>query len=310
MPKVYKYYWGGANERTSLALSKIHFGHWKAWRLSPELTELACSQLNLIACTGVPPSCWGNGLQVLLEKVPGVALVDKLRAILLIEGDFNFFNKWLFGYIAVSKVYKLGSILEDQYSKKSSTADESKLDSRLAMDLSRQFGQLLVSVSADTDKCCDQIYHIIMSLLLLAIGGEEGPISAMFRPIQQMRFFQQTGQGDSDRFMGGQPSCNPLQGLFQGNGAAPACWIMLCSLMISTYRQGEHMSTTVSPMGKELIEFMGKLYVNDTNLLTFHLEEYDIGVVMKWAQINLDKNGHIFLSQQEDPLARTSATGT
>jgi hypothetical protein len=33
MPEVYKYYWGGVNESTSLALSKIHFGHWKAWRL-------------------------------------------------------------------------------------------------------------------------------------------------------------------------------------------------------------------------------------------------------------------------------------
>jgi hypothetical protein len=34
MPEVYKYYWGGVNESTSLALSKIHFRNWKAWRLS------------------------------------------------------------------------------------------------------------------------------------------------------------------------------------------------------------------------------------------------------------------------------------
>ncbi len=40
---------------------------------------------------------WSNGLQVLLEKVSGVALVDKLRAFLLMEGDFNFYNKWIFG---------------------------------------------------------------------------------------------------------------------------------------------------------------------------------------------------------------------
>ena len=35
-----------------------------------------CSQLNLIACTVIPPSRWGNGPQWLLEKAPGVALVD------------------------------------------------------------------------------------------------------------------------------------------------------------------------------------------------------------------------------------------
>ncbi len=132
MSEVYKYYWGGVNKSTSLALSKIHFGHWNAWQLSLELTKVACSQLNLIALAGGPPSRWGNGLQVLLENVPGVALVDKLWAILLMEGDFNFFNKWLFGHVVVNKLYKLGYIPEDQYSKKSSTAEDSKLDNRLS----------------------------------------------------------------------------------------------------------------------------------------------------------------------------------
>ncbi len=101
-----------------------------------ELTKLACSTLNLIARTGVPPSRRGNGLQVLLEKVPGVARVDKLQTILLMEGNFNFFIKWLFGHVAVSKLYKLGYIPEDQYSKKSSTAEDSNLDNRLMMNLS------------------------------------------------------------------------------------------------------------------------------------------------------------------------------
>ncbi len=39
----------------------------------------------------------------MLEKVAGVALVNKLRAILLMEGDFNFFffqqvDLWTYGY--------------------------------------------------------------------------------------------------------------------------------------------------------------------------------------------------------------------
>jgi hypothetical protein len=55
-----------------------------------------------------PTLGWGNGLQVLIEKVPGVALVDKLQAILLMEGNFDFFNKWLFGHVAVNKLCKLG----------------------------------------------------------------------------------------------------------------------------------------------------------------------------------------------------------
>ncbi len=226
---------------------------------------------------------------MLLEKVPGVALVDKLRAILLMEGNFNFLTKWLFGHVAFNKLYKLGYIWEDQYSKKSSTAEDSKLDNHLTIDLSHQFRQPLIAVSANADKYYNQINHIIMSILLLAIGGEDGPISAMFRPIQQMRFFQRMGRGDSDTFMGGRPSCNPLQGLCQDYGAAPACWIMLSSLTMSVYCQGGNMSTTVSLISGEVIEFMGEIYVDDTDLLTFPMEECNIGAVLKRAQANLDK---------------------
>ena len=46
------------------------------------------------------------------------------------------YNMPLFGHVAVNKLYKLGYILGDQYSKKSSTAENSKLDNRLTMDLS------------------------------------------------------------------------------------------------------------------------------------------------------------------------------
>lgn len=54
---------------------------------------MICKQLNLITRCGAPLSMWKNDLEVLLEKIPGVTLVDKLRATLLMEEDFNFYNK-------------------------------------------------------------------------------------------------------------------------------------------------------------------------------------------------------------------------
>jgi hypothetical protein len=107
-PAIYKYYWGGVNEATFSALSGIHFGHWKIFRLSSKLIQQICTQLNLVTRCRAPPSRWKNSLQVILEKVPGIALVDKLHAILLMEGDFNFYNKWIFGHVAVNKLYKIG----------------------------------------------------------------------------------------------------------------------------------------------------------------------------------------------------------
>eukprot|EP00956_Cyclotella_meneghiniana_P032414 scaffold89146_cov64-Cyclotella_meneghiniana.AAC.5 len=53
--------------------------------------------LSSSARSGWAPSRWGYGLTVLLEKIAGIALVNKLRAILLLEADSNMFNSYIFG---------------------------------------------------------------------------------------------------------------------------------------------------------------------------------------------------------------------
>jgi hypothetical protein len=67
-----------------------------------------------------------------------VSLVDKLRAILVMEGGFNFYNKCAFGHCGINNLYRIGYIPDDQYSQEESTAEDSKLDNRLTMDLSCQ----------------------------------------------------------------------------------------------------------------------------------------------------------------------------
>ncbi len=85
----------------------------------------------------------------------GVALVNKLRAILLMEADFNYMNRWVFRYQAINKMYALGYIKGDQYSQKESTAEDARMDNQLTMDISRQLRHPLATMSADADKCYD-----------------------------------------------------------------------------------------------------------------------------------------------------------
>jgi hypothetical protein len=149
---------------------------------------------------------------------------------LLMEGNFNYMNTWIFGYKAIDKLYALGYVSRDQYSQKESTAKDAWMDNRLTMDISRQLRHPLATMSADADKCYDRINHIIMSILLLAIVGCIGNIVTMLHPIQTMKFFQRTAWGDSVMLIGGRGKDNPLQGLSQGNGTTPACWLMLSSV--------------------------------------------------------------------------------
>ena len=227
----------------------------------------------------------------MLEKIAGVALVNKLRAILLMEGDYNYFNKYAFGYEALNALYELGYVPDKHYSQKQSTAEDAKMDGRLTMDISRQMRHPLLSVSADAANCYDRICHIIMSFLLLAITGWLGAVVALLHPIKIMKFFQRTAGGDSTTFMGGPNrllnGLLPLQGLCQGNGAAPAYWTILVSVLIHCYRHQGFGSSIMSPISGLLIDFIDTQFVDDTDLVCYLPELEDLADVFLKMQESL-----------------------
>jgi hypothetical protein len=173
----------------------------------------------------------------MLEKVTGVALVNKLWVILLMEADFNYMNRWIFGNKSINRMYPIGYIPEDQY------------------------------MSAGADKFFDRINQIIMSLLLLAIVGMIGNVVTMLHPIQTMKFFQRRARGVSTTFMGGWGQDNPLQGVCQGNGVAPACWLMLSSVFVHCYKHEGFGLRIISPISGAIIDFLEEIYVDNTDLI-------------------------------------------
>ncbi len=141
------------------------------------------------------------------------------------------------------------------------------MDNQLTMDLSRQMKLPLATMSANVDKCYDRINHIVMPLLLIAIVGSIGSIVAILFPIQTMKFFQRTARGNSTTFMGGRGKENLLQGLCQGNGAGPACWLMLSSILMSCCERQGFGSRIISSISDAIINFGGEIYVDDTDLI-------------------------------------------
>jgi hypothetical protein len=97
-----------------------------------------------------------------------------------------------------------------------------------------------------------------------------GPIVAMLHPIQSMKFYQRTACGDSKTFMGGRGWENPLQGLCQGNGAGPACWLIISSVLMHYYQHKGFGSRIILPISSAFIDFLREIYVDDTNLIVTH----------------------------------------
>lgn len=265
-PEKFRHYWKQVKEETSSSASGFHIGHYRAATHSDKITKFFSDKLTIVARCGCPPERWGVGLQVLLEKIAGVALVNKLRAILLMEADYNYLNKYIFGYEALNSLAAEGYLLDEQYNQGESTAEDAKMDERLTFDISRQLRQPMASTSADAANCYDRINHLIMSFLLLSITGCIGAVACLLYPIQTMKFFQRTARGDSTTFFGGPGRSRPLQGLCQGNTAAPGCTTMLFAVLLHIYNHQGFGSSIMSPVSRHIIECIGTQFVDDTNL--------------------------------------------
>jgi hypothetical protein len=89
----------------------------------------------------------------MLEKIARVCLVEKLRAIQFYEADFNFYNQFVFGKVAMDALNSIGYTPEELFSQKGSTSKDAKFDKTLMADLSRQACHPMMVVSANAAYC-------------------------------------------------------------------------------------------------------------------------------------------------------------
>jgi hypothetical protein len=107
-PDNFKRFWRKVNKFTSLSMSGVHYGHYKAAIQDEMSSDVLALQLTVIARSGIPQENWSMGLQVMLEKIAGICFVEKLCAIQLYEADFNCYNQFIFGKPAMQTLTESG----------------------------------------------------------------------------------------------------------------------------------------------------------------------------------------------------------
>ena len=80
-PEDFIRFWKQVGEFTSSSPSGIHYSHYKASTKCKLSSEIHAQQLTIIAHSVVYPGRWNVSLLMLLEKILGVCLVNKLRYI-------------------------------------------------------------------------------------------------------------------------------------------------------------------------------------------------------------------------------------
>ena len=123
--------WKKVKEDTFSSQSGLHFGHYIAGRDCDYISQFHLLQVSLALKKGIALERWSNGLSVILKKIFGVRLVSKLRAILLMEVDFNTMNKEVYGVRMLDNARQYKLIPEEIFCEQNCTANNGGLTKML-----------------------------------------------------------------------------------------------------------------------------------------------------------------------------------
>jgi hypothetical protein len=161
---------------------------------------------------------WVSALTVLLEKEFGNIYLDKMRAICLMEADFNWLMKLVFTKRMMDQAYDAGIIPLEQLARRGTRAAHGILCKVLFCNMIRVVHLVARLPSVDLGNCYDAVSHPIASIALQALKVPIMMIVLALSVLQTMTFYLRTGYGVSQQGYGGSPD-DPTFGLGQGNGS-------------------------------------------------------------------------------------------
>ena len=212
--------WKKAKEKTSSSESGLHFAHYIAGAESNVISHMHSLKTEISGRWGISLERWSRGLSCMIEKKPGCTLIEKLRAILLMEADFNFQNGTIYGSRMLQAARQYKFMPEEIFSEQGKTADDGSLAKILIYDTVRQSHCTAALSSIDAANCYDSIAHAIASLVFHAFGVPFGAVESMLISNEEIKYFLRTEYRDSKHFSGITIELK-FQGLCQGSGAAP-----------------------------------------------------------------------------------------
>jgi hypothetical protein len=239
---------------------------------------------------------WLRRLSVMLEKTLGVTLVMKLRAILLMEGDFNATNKIVYGVQMMSNAREHHLMPKEIFSKKNRMANNGTLRKTLFYNITQKTQVPAAIALVNASNCYNRIAHPMALLIFQAFGVPLTVVETMLGAIENMKFFLRTGFGILALFAGGSISIKTL-GLTQGNGASPAGWAVISICILGAHGKKGHGAKFYCPITNLQHHLSAILYVDDTDLLHIDLtKDESMDVVQDAIQNSVNSWGNLLIA--------------
>jgi hypothetical protein len=263
-------------ESTSTSPSGLHLGHQKALlrfeskidkeeaKLSTRMFDLTAAYLNVTIEHGIVYERWETVINALIEKIPGVPLIHKLRVIHIIESDFNMLIGLLFGRRMMKKGEELGVFGHDQDGCRVGRKSTNTLfDKLLRYSLGRLTLTDYATFDNDAKSCFDRIVMLPASLIAQRLGMDPKACKLFIKTLRRVRYYVKTQMGISDGYYTTN-STSTIHGPGQGGRGSLAIWVAECCLAMECMAQKSDGMTITDPLNEITTNKIMSGFVDDT----------------------------------------------
>ena len=229
--------WEKQKLRTSSERSQLLFPDFKAATTNKRLAALDRNIRQIPYKHGFAVPSYNKFTDFQILKKAAVFDVEKMRTIQLMPAAFNMNNKKT-GRDVMARAEQLDLLPDEQSgSRKANRSILTALNKVLANDLIRARRVPSVLIFNDAKSCYDRIVLWIAALALRRLGTSKNATLEMMKTLQKADHKICTAYGNSESTYGGSDTVIPLQGVGQGNGAGPAIWVAISSVLLSIMRK-------------------------------------------------------------------------
>jgi hypothetical protein len=258
--------WMKQKEPVSSDPNGLTYSHYKTGATDDEINSFDAALWGLPYRYGFSPDHWQAITEVEILKKAGVYDIDKMRTITLMDAAYNMNNKQL-GRDVMKHAERHNNLAREQYgSRKNHQASTAATNKVLTMDLLRIRRQAGALCSNDAKSCYDRVVRSIASLCFLRLCAPKAAVMSLLQTLQKAKHRIRTAFGISQQSYGGDLKV-PVQGLGQGNGAAPTGWALISTLLINMMRTAGFGLQIVTSLSAVLISFLCYAFVDDTDLI-------------------------------------------
>jgi len=217
-------FYKGAKESTSSSPSKLHLGHWKAAALDDDISTVLAIVIDLAVSNSYTLKRWQKVIGVMLEKVHGQPRIHKFRTIHLVESDFNFVLRAIWGKSFMAHNEKSKSLHPNQYGgRKGIQGQSAAINKVLTMDIIRHYAEPAALLDNDAQACYDRLIPVLLSYALIRLGLPKHLTRFMCKWLQSATYHIKLAHGVSEHSY--QTTLDTyLFGTGQGTGWSPPNW--------------------------------------------------------------------------------------